>query len=145
MADTVKAAPVCPETGAPMFRDTRPMTVTYKGESVTFGMPGWYCDESEESIHDGSDMKVSDRALTELKARVKGVLEPGAVKRIRKRLKLTQKDAGLLIGGGRNAFQKYECGDVLVSHAITSALLLLENDPRGLEILKNKAAAMRAG
>lgn len=144
MADAVEKIPVCPETGAPMVRDTRPMTISYKGETVTFDMPGWYCDASEESIHDGSDMKVSDRALTELKAKVEGRLAPKAVKRIRKRLKLTQKDAGRLIGGGPNAFQKYESGDVLVSHAVTSALLLLDRDPSGLEVLRRKDKAAHA-
>ena len=44
-------APVCPETGKPMVRDTRPMTINYKGQSATIQMPGWYCDESGESIH----------------------------------------------------------------------------------------------
>ena len=32
--------PVCPETGAPMHRGTRPLTLTYKGETITFDMPG---------------------------------------------------------------------------------------------------------
>jgi len=41
---------ICPETGAPMHRDVRPLTLTYKGESLTFNMPGWYCDFSDESI-----------------------------------------------------------------------------------------------
>ena len=39
------ANPVCPKTGAPMHRGVRPLTLTYKGESITFEMPGWYCDE----------------------------------------------------------------------------------------------------
>ncbi len=64
MADPV----VCPETGAPMLRATRPMTLNYKGESVTFDMPGWYCEASEQSIHTGDDMKTSDRMLNRLKA-----------------------------------------------------------------------------
>ncbi|NKC12120.1 MAG: YgiT-type zinc finger protein [Gammaproteobacteria bacterium] len=138
------ANPVCPDTGVPMHRDTRSMTITYKGKSATFEMPGWYCDASEQSIHDGSDMKVSDRALTELKAKVEGRLAPEAVRRIRKRLKLTQKDAGRLIGGGPNAFQKYESGEILVSHAITSALLLLDRDPTGLEVLYQRDKATHA-
>jgi YgiT-type zinc finger domain-containing protein len=54
---------VCPKTGAPMYRGLRAMTLTYKGESITFDMPGWYCDQSDESIHTGEDMKVSDRML----------------------------------------------------------------------------------
>ena len=37
-----------------MHRDVRPMTLTYKGESITFDMPGWYCDVSDESIHTGA-------------------------------------------------------------------------------------------
>ena len=61
--------PVCPETGAPMLRDARPMTLNYKGQSITFDMPGWYCDASDQSTHTGEDMKVSDRMLNLLKAR----------------------------------------------------------------------------
>jgi len=121
-----------------MFRDVRRVTITYKGRKVTFDMPGWYCDASDESIHTGVDMKVSDRALNRLKAQVEGLLEPEDVRRIRKRLQLTQKDAGRLIGGGPNAFQKYECGDVAVSRALTSALLLLDRDPSGLSVLKQR-------
>jgi HTH-type transcriptional regulator/antitoxin MqsA len=63
------ADPVCPETGAPMHRGTRPMTLTYKDQSITFDMPGWYCAESGESRHAGEDMKASDRILNLLKAR----------------------------------------------------------------------------
>ena len=130
--------PTCPETGQPMVRDIRPMTITYKAREARFDMPGWYCQASDESLHSGEDMKVSDRALNRLKAQVEGLLEPEAVRRIRKRLHLSQKDAGRLIGGGPNAFQKYESGDVVVSHAVTSALLLLDRDPTGLSFLKQR-------
>ncbi|PLX37617.1 MAG: type II toxin-antitoxin system MqsA family antitoxin [Hyphomicrobiales bacterium] len=134
------AEAICPECGHPMHRDERPMTITYKDQSTTFDMPGWYCNDDGESLHSGDDMKVSDRALNRLKAEVEGLLEPQTIRRIRKRLKLTQKDAGRLIGGGPNAFQKYESGDVLVSRAVTSALLLLDSNPDGLETLKKRAA-----
>jgi len=122
-----------------MFRDVRPMTIAYKGHEATLDMPGWYCDVSDESIHTGEDMKMSDRALNRLKAQVEGLLAPEAVRRIRKRLDLTQKEAGHLIGGGPNAFQKYESGDVVVSHGVMSALLLLDRDPSGLSVLKQRA------
>jgi HTH-type transcriptional regulator/antitoxin MqsA len=133
--------PVCPETGAPMYRGVRPMTLTYKGESLTFDMPGWYCDHSEESIHTGEDMKVSDRMLNLLKARCEGLLEPEQIRRIRKKLHLTQEAAGILIGGGPRAFQKYESGDLLPSRAISSALLLLDHDPEALSLLKAHSKA----
>ena len=133
--------PVCPETGAPMYRGARPMTLSYKGESLTFDMPGWYCDQSEESIHTGQDMKVSDRMLNLLKARYEGLLEPEQIRRIRKKLHLTQEAAGILIGGGPRAFQKYESGDLLPSRAISSALLLLDHDPEALSLLKAHSKA----
>lgn len=133
--------PVCPETGAPMYRGVRPMTLTYKGESLTFDMPGWYCDQSEESIHTGNDMKVSDRMLNFLKARSEGLLEPEQIRRIRKKLHLTQEAAGIIIGGGPRAFQKYESGDLLPSRAISSALLLLDHDPEALPLLKAHSKA----
>ena len=128
--------PVCPETGAPMYRGVRPMTLTYKGESLTFDMPGWYCDQSEESIHTGVDMKVSDRMLNLLKARCEGLLEPEEIRRIRKKLHLSQEAAGLLIGGGPRAFQKYESGNLLPSRAVSTALVLLDHDPAALSVLK---------
>ncbi|MGD0488970.1 MAG: type II toxin-antitoxin system MqsA family antitoxin [Syntrophorhabdales bacterium] len=128
--------PVCPKTGAPMYRDVRPMTLTYKGESITIDMPGWYCDSSDESIHTGKDAVVSDRALNRLKARNEGLLEPEDIRRIRKKLGLSQTAAGQVIGGGPRAFQKYESGDLLPSRAISSALRLLDHDPEALRLLK---------
>jgi len=119
-----------------MHRDVRPMTLTYKGESITIDMPGWYCDSSDESIHTGRDAVVSDRALNRLKARSEGLLEPEDIRRIRRKLGLSQTAAGQTIGGGPRAFQKYESGDLLPSRAISSALRLLDHDPKALRVLK---------
>ena len=65
--------PNCPVSGAKMYRDFRPMTLTYKEASIVFEMPGWFCDQSDESIHTGEDKKVSDRALNQLKTRSEGL------------------------------------------------------------------------
>ena len=125
-----------PETGAPLRRDVRPLTLTYKGHSITVEMPGWYGDHPDDGVFDGDDMKISDRALHRLKARAEGLLEPEEIRRIRKRLGLTQEAAGDLIGGGPRAFQKYESGDLLPSRAVCNALLLLNHDPSSLTVLK---------
>ena len=141
MAEAKNAAPLCPVTGAPMRRGLRPMTLRYKGAELMFDMPGWYCDQSDESIHTGEDMKVSDRALNRLKARQQGLPSPEEIRRIRQKLGLTQEQAGDLIGGGPRAFQKYEAGDLLPSRAIGSALALLDRDPAGLAVLRQRAPA----
>ena len=39
------------ETGYPMELGIRPMTIIVKGYSLTFDMPGWYCDVSGRAIH----------------------------------------------------------------------------------------------
>ena len=83
-------------------------------------------------------MKLSDRMLNRLKARIEGLLEPKEIRRIRQKLGLTQEQAGHLIGGGPRAFQKYEAGDLLPSRAVSSALILLDHDPDALAVLKGR-------
>jgi HTH-type transcriptional regulator / antitoxin MqsA len=136
----MNANPVCPKTGTPMQRGVRPLTLTYKDESITFDMPGWYCGDCEESVHTGKDMKVSDRRLNRLKANSEGLLAPEEIRRIRRRLGLSQEAAGLLIGGGPRAFQKYESGDLLPSRAVSSALILLDHAPETMAVLKSRQA-----
>jgi len=112
------------------------MSLTYKEHNLEAMMPGWYCECCDQSIHTGEDMKYSDRTLNRLKARAEGLLEPEDIRRIRKRIGLTQAAAGDLIGGGPRAFQKYESGDLLPSRAISSALLLLDQQPNLILCLK---------
>jgi HTH-type transcriptional regulator/antitoxin MqsA len=78
--------------------------------------------------------------LNRLKARTEGLLQPEEIKRIRKKLGLTQEAAGELIGGGPRAFQKYETGDLMPSRAVSSALVLLDHDPKSLTVLKARQA-----
>jgi HTH-type transcriptional regulator/antitoxin MqsA len=128
--------PRCPHDGSPMRRDVRPYTVTYKGQSETVDAPGWYCDECGEGILNGAETREIDDVLHYLKAQADGLLKPEDIRRIRKKLKLSQEKAGELIGGGPRAFQKYESGDVLPSRAISNALRLLDHDPSALAILQ---------
>ena len=55
-----------------MRRGVRPMVLAYKRARTTVDMPGWYYDQSDECIHSGEDMKVSDGALNRLKATTEG-------------------------------------------------------------------------
>jgi len=114
------------------------MTLIYKGESITFDMPGWYGDNPDEGLFDPEDMKVSDRALNRLKVRAEKLLEPEEIRRIRRKLRLNQVRAGELIGGGPRAFQKYEAGDLLPSRAVSSALTLLDHNPEALQVLETR-------
>ena len=118
------------ETGAELRRDIRPFTITYQGRSRTFNMPGWYpAGEECEATFTQDDLKVYDKEIKVLKAEAEHLLLPEEIRSIRKRLKLTQVQAGIILGGGKRAFQKYENGDVLPSRAISNLLRLLSVNP----------------
>ncbi len=131
-----------PETGEKLKRDIRPFVVRYEGRTRKVDLPGWYpAKKGGDGIHMGDDLDAADRALIELKAEVHGVLKPQEVRAIRLRLKLSQRKAGEILGGGPRSFQKYESGEVLVSRPMTQLLRLLERDPRRLkELVASKAA-----
>lgn len=123
-----------------MVRQFRPLTLSYKGHSYTVDMPGWYDPDSDEAVHTGEDMKISDEILKSLKIQADHLLSPTEIHRIRKKLGLTQREAGLILGGGPNAYQKYESGEILISKSGASLLRLLDKHPQQLEELKAEAS-----
>lgn len=128
--------PRCPIDGAPMHRDERPVTLSYRGLEETVILPGWYCSECGESVHNGEEMKISDRALRNLKAKDSGVFLPETIRAIRTHLKLSQVRASELIGGGPRSFQKYESGEIAPSQAICRMLYLLAKHPEMIQELQ---------
>ena len=72
----------------------------------------------------------------DLKARADDVLTAREVARIRKRLRLSQRAAGEILGGGYRAFQKYEARGIAVSKPMSSLLRLVERHPKALKDLK---------
>lgn len=123
------------ETGEKLIRDTRNITITYQGHSKTFPMPGWYPENNDEGTFTQEDMKAYDRALNQLKAEAENLLLPADIRSIRKKLKLTQVQAGTILGGGKKAFQKYESGEILPSRAISNLLKILSLEPSLLKTL----------
>lgn len=130
---------VHPETGAELVRSVRHIILKYRSQEQAIDLPGWYpADDSaaDQGLHDAKDMKVSDRAINMMKAREAGVMTPEEIKKVRAHLRLSQREASLLIGGGPNAFQKYESGDVVLSKAADNVLRLLRNEPERLKELQ---------
>ena len=97
--------------------------------------------DCDEAVMNSRDMKVSDRELHILKAKAANLLAWVEVRRVRKRLGLTQREAGLILGGGPNAFQKYEAAERVPSEAISNLLRALEAYPSALEVLRREAQA----
>jgi HTH-type transcriptional regulator/antitoxin MqsA len=94
-------------------------------------VPGWYPDDDSDSIHTGADLKVADELFQKLRTEY-----AGHVKSVRMRLKLTQEEAGRIIGGGRRAFQKYESGKTPPSDAAVGLLEVLSRHPEEIHVLR---------
>jgi HTH-type transcriptional regulator/antitoxin MqsA len=126
----------CPECGSNMVRDIRPFTVEYKGFTETVDAPGWYCTRCDEAVFVGKDIDAADKALVRLKAQAEHLLQPEQIRKIRKKLALTQAEAGELLGGGRNAFQKYESAQITTTKSLSVLLRLLEQQPEMLNLIR---------
>jgi len=131
MGETIR----CHACGAEMVRDVRPDEVVYKGRTAKIEQAGWYCRGCDEVVLEGADAAVADEAFICLRAEVDGVLIPQEVARIRRKLGLSQRQAGALLGGGPRSFQKYESGTDWVTRAMANLLRLLDGDPSRLEEL----------
>ena len=139
MAIEKKSRPVtmtAPETGEILTREIRPFEVSYKGHSVTVDLPGYYPEGAGDGVHVGDDMSVVDAALRSLKEKLEGVPSPATIRRVRTKLNLSQREAGMLLKVGENAFDKYERGLVEPSGPTSQLLRVLDRHPEIVDELR---------
>jgi HTH-type transcriptional regulator/antitoxin MqsA len=121
----------------------------YKGTKKKIKTLGLWCESCGEAILTGEPLLAHERAFLELKAEVDDVMGPKEVAQARQALKLSQRKAGVLLGGGPRAFQKYESGKQAVSTPMSNLLRLLANDPSRLHEIdpadRKRQASRRAG
>jgi HTH-type transcriptional regulator/antitoxin MqsA len=110
-------------------------TYTYKGHAFEIEQPSERCSECGEGILSGTDLEATDKQIREFQARVDGLLTSQEIRRIRKKLKLTQKQAAQIFGGGPNAFSRYERGETTPLKATSNLLRLLDRHPEHLQEL----------
>ena len=134
-----KKCPFC-ENGY-LERKTIKETYEYKGHKIEFDQPGEYCNSCEEGILNGNDLKINKKILHDWQTLADGFLPSDEVRRIRKKLGLTQHQAAEVFGGGPNAFSRYECGESLQLKSTDNLLRLLDKHPHLLdEVLRDEAA-----
>lgn len=113
----------------------------YKNRKIKFYQPGDYCNSCKEGILNSNDLKFNKKVLHDWQATTDGFLQSDEVRRIRKKLGLTQHQAAEIFGGGPNAFSRYESGEVLQMKSTDNLLRLLDKHPHLLnELLHNEAA-----
>ena len=112
-------------------------TYQYKGETFSLSDIEYsVCRECGFDLVLPHQMRRNEARVRDEYRRIDGLLTGRQIKAIRKRLGLTQAQAARLMGGGDNAFSKYERGEITQSAAMNSVLLLLDAFPDGLEVLR---------
>lgn len=131
----MKEPELCYICGAPdalHYFEGRSETIRVKGmERRVDNLSGWECHVCGDGFWD-PDTDSADRfgeAGDELVVAVRQMI--GAeIKRIRRKLHLTQKEAvALLSGGGHNAFSRYERGELLAPKTLVLLMRLLDRHP----------------
>jgi HTH-type transcriptional regulator/antitoxin MqsA len=122
----------CPVCGAAeLIHDTRDMPYTYKGETTLIqAVTGDYCPACAESL---LDVDETDRVMKEMREFSKqvnaAIVDPQFIAGVRKKLKLDQREAAELFGGGVNAFSRYENGKTKPPLALVKLLKVLDRHP----------------
>ena len=128
---------ICPICGEQALQhETKPVPYTYKGHTFIIEQPAGWCASCGEGIIYPEDNKAVLANLQEEKARIDGLLTPKEIQKIRKLLKLNQKEASTFFGGGINAFNRYENGITPIPKPLSLLLTILEKHPGQLNELK---------
>ena len=120
----------CPECNKAMkLQESRAERVEYDGEAVTVeGLSGWFCPACGEAVLDDESARrygeVGDTLLAHSRERRRV-----EIRRIRKKLKLTQIQASRLVGIGNIAFSRYERGETQAPAPLVKLLRLVDQHP----------------
>ena len=129
----------CPSCGgAQLITDARDYTYQYKNQTVIFKkIRGDYCDScGEVYFNDIDGQKFSTKLLKFNKKVNASLFDPSLISSVRKKLKLDQKEAGKIFGGGVNAFSRYENGKSKPPIALIKLFFILDQYPELLELIK---------
>ncbi|MEX0606017.1 MAG: type II toxin-antitoxin system MqsA family antitoxin [Marinobacter sp.] len=116
-------------------------SLRYKGRKIDFSVAFSVCDVCDDEFLTTDQIRVNDRAVVAAKRNAEGLLSPEEVKTTRQALGLNQERAAQLFGGGRNAFSKYERGEVAQSVAMDRLIRVCRAHPDLLDELHGYAGA----
>lgn len=129
----------CPACGeAELVRRTLDMPYSYKGEKTTIPhVTGNICPACEEVVLDDAEARRVNAAMLDFNKQVNAnIVDPTFIVSVRKKLKLDQKEAGDIFGGGVNAFSRYENGKTKPPIALVKLLKLLDKHPELLQEIR---------
>ncbi|RWA46508.1 antitoxin [Cupriavidus sp. UYMSc13B] len=125
----------CPECGgAELVDELRDVPYTYRGETTVIrDVRGEWCPKCGEGVMPLNDDSLSDAMFAFNKQVNASFLDPAFITGVRKKLRLGQREAAEIFGGGVNAFSRYETGRTMPPLALVKLLKLLDRHPELLE------------
>jgi len=137
MAQTDKRQ--CSSCGSPgMIYGRRDNVRNFEGAALTInGVTGWFCSACSELEFDSSESARSFLKQVTVLQQQRRLMQAAELLAIRKRLKLTQRQAAELFGGGANAFSEYERGTTRPARSTVMLLHLLDHHPELLQELRS--------
>ncbi len=122
----------CPACGAAkLVRDTRDLPYTYKGVSTTLeGVTGDFCPACDEVVLDADESTRTSEMMVQFNKEVNAAyVDPAYITQVRKKLRLDQREAAEIFGGGVNAFSRYENGKTKPPLSLVKLLKVLDRHP----------------
>lgn len=115
-------------------------TIEHVGlKSKVGGLSGWRCRACDEVEFDAASARRYAEAGDALVLRARDA-QKEELRRIRRKLGLSQHAAARLTGGGHNAFSRYERGTATPLPAVVNLFRLLDRHPRLLQELEEHEA-----
>ena len=126
----------CPICNGKLEQEDRKTVYNYKNHSREIIQSGEYCMECGEGFLSSNDLKKSKKSIVDFKREVDHLLTTDEIKRIRKKLHLTQEKAAEFFGGGTRAFHKYETGEINQSKPLDILFRLFDQNRISINDLK---------
>jgi len=129
----------CPVCGAAeLVHDTRDVPHIYKGETTVIpAVTGDFCPACAEVVLDMAEAERFGQLVREFNKQVNAaIVDPQFIASVRKKLKLDQREAAEIFGGGVNAFSRYENGKTKPPLALVKLLKVLDRHPDLLNEVK---------
>ncbi len=133
----------CKSTNTMVHFKNRKFKVDHAGLSTTVkGLSGWRCRHCGEIEFDPNSAQQYAAAGDDLVLRTRKQ-QSAELRRVRRKLGLSQVAAARLTGGGHNAFSRYERGEAVPLSATTNLFRLLDKHPDLLEELMQPELSVR--
>jgi HTH-type transcriptional regulator/antitoxin MqsA len=128
--------PNCEKTE--LIEKTMDIPYIYKGSSTVIKQTrGKHCPCCDEFILSDTEARRVSEAMLAFNKQVNAeAVDPAFISDVRKKLKLDQKEAAAIFGGGVNAFSRYESGKAVPPVALVKLFKILDTHPDLLAMVR---------